>query len=286
MIMKDINKINDFINIVLTQVCRSFSQNCDFKHELGDVYPYIKYAQLNSNKQEICDNSYDSLGELYETFLPINIRKDYGQFYTRDHDVINTMLDNLNLLSGKILEPSCGSGIFIISILKKMVISLKQKELNEEQIINYICENVYANDIDPNAIKIAELNVLWFLMPLIVKAKIDNPKFIMKKLHFTNYDFTQKNIFSEKFSVIVGNPPFVTMYGKRSRNMTEEKRVYYNTFDFVQHKNGNNKFNISMFFVENALKILKNKGVLSFILDITFYETAFKDLRKYIVENY
>ena len=41
-------------------------------------------------------------------------------------------------------------------------------------------------------------------------------------------------LFSKKFSLVIGNPPFVTMYGKRSRNMTEEKRAYYNTFDFVQ----------------------------------------------------
>ena len=47
------------------------------------------------------------------------------------------------------------------------------------------------------------------------------------------------------------------MYGKRSRNMTEEKRKYYNTFDFVQNKLGNNKFNLSMFFIENALKIVE-----------------------------
>lgn len=76
------------------------------------------------------------------------------------------------------------------------------------------------------------------------------------------------------------------MYGKQSRNMTEEKRAYFNTFDFVQNKKGNNKFNLSMFFIENGLKLLKDGGRLSFILDIAFFEAAFIDMRKYIVENY
>lgn len=68
--------------------------------------------------------------------------------------------------------------------------------------------------------------------------------------------------------------------------MTEEKRAYYNTFDFVQNKNGNNKFNVSMFFIENALKSLKYGGELIYILDISFLETAYIDIRKYLVENY
>ena len=41
-----------------------------------------------------------------------------------------------------------------------------------------------------------------------------------------------------------------------------------------------------MFFIENGLKLLKNGGRLVFILDIAFFETAFVDMRKYIVENY
>lgn len=108
----------------------------------------------------------------------------------------------------------------------------------------------------------------------------------MKPLKVFNIDFTRQNVLKKEYSLIIGNPPFVTMYGKRSRNMTEEKRAYFNTFDFVQNKKGNNKFNISMFFIENGLKLLKPSGHLNFILDFTFLETAFTDIRKYIVENY
>ena len=41
-----------------------------------------------------------------------------------------------------------------------------------------------------------------------------------------------------------------------------------------------------MFFVENGLKQLEPNGQLIFILDIAFFETAYIDLRKYIIENY
>lgn len=281
------NSINRFINKSFAYIRKSFNEKIDNKFDFFDVYPYIVMDGEQYDEFDITDNStYDYIGQLYETMLPIDIKKDYGQFYTRNSDLINIMLDRVDLLRGKILEPSCGSGMFVINVIKKIVFSLQEKELSSEKILNYLCDNIYANDNDKNAIKIAELNVLSYLMPLILDAKKSNSKFVMKKLSFTNFDFTQKNRLNNSFSVIIGNPPFVTMYGKRSRNMTEEKRAYYNTFDFVQNKKGNNKFNTSMFFVENGLKALENDGTISYILDISFFETAFKDLRKYIVQNY
>lgn len=51
-------------------------------------------------------------------------------------------------------------------------------------------------------------------------------------------------------------------------------------------KKKNNKFNLSMFFIENSLDLLKKNGKLSFILDISFFEDAYIDIRKYLLDNY
>lgn len=281
------NNINEFIRKSYAYIRNSFNKKTGNRFDFLDVYPYIVIDNQEYDDFNDYNNSdYDYIGKLYEMMLPLDVKKDYGQFYTRNVDIIDIMLDKVDLLQGKILEPSCGSGMFVISVIEKIIPALQVKNFDSENILNYICDNIYANDNDINAIKITELNVLSFLMSLILDAKKNNPKFVMKKLSFTNFDFTQKRKIDNSFSVIIGNPPFVTMYGKRSRNMTEEKRAYYNTFEFVQNKKGNNKFNTSMFFVENGLKALEENGVLSFILDISFFETAFKDLRKYIVQNF
>ena len=281
------NDINKFVNKSIAYIKKSFSERTGNQYDILDVYPYIdvEWDQYDNFDVDI-QSTYDYVGHLYETMLPTNLKKDYGQFYTRNSEIIDTMLDELDLLQGKILEPSCGSGMFIICIIKKIVSYLQKRNFSSERIIDYVCDNVYANDNDINAVRITELNVLSYLLPLILDAKETNSTFVMKKLNFSNFDFIQKGIIQDSFSIVVGNPPFVTMYGKRSRNMTEEKRAYYNTFDFVQNKKGNNKFNTSMFFVENGLKLLKSSGTLSYILDISFFETAFKDLRRYIVQNY
>lgn len=281
------DKIKDSINKSICYIRKSFNDKCYNKFDFFYVYPYLDTKNIsNCNIDEKFYSNYKNIGELYEDIIPLNIKKDYGQFYTNDIKLIDSVLDNLDLFKGKILEPSCGSGLFVIAILKRLIKGLKQKQFSSEEILNYICDNIYANDIDINALKIAELNTLYFLLPLIIDAKKKNNKFVMKKLKFTNFDFVKKSIINESFSVIIGNPPFVTLYGKRSRDMNEQKRTYYNTFNFVQNKKGNNKFNISMFFIENALELLEINGQLSYILDISFFENAFKDLRKYIIQNY
>lgn len=238
---------------------------------LSDAYP-IEFTDTKCKiDSEDYKDAFCKISQLYENSIPKKVRKDYGQFYTNDNNVINLMLSDKDLLSGKILEPSCGSGNFVIAVVQRIIKLLQSKQLTSIEILNYVQENVYANDIDKVALKITELKLLTLLLPLIADSLKTDQNFKLEKFKLSNFDFVRKNIFEEKFNFIIGNPPFVTMYGKRSRNMTEEKRSYFNTFDFVQNKSGNNKFNISMFFIENSLKLLKAGGTLSFVLDITFF---------------
>ena len=251
------------------------------------VYPKFRNYEIHNNiaiNNNISVNNY--LGNLYQELASSKQKKDYGQFYTNNLDIINSMINRINILSGKILEPSCGAGTFLVEISKKIIEYLEKNNKTAEYIINYIIENLYGNDNDNIAIEICEINIISVLLPLIIKAYNENPKIRLNKLNLTNKDFILKDGDFHNFSTVIGNPPYITLYGKRSRNMTEEKRAYYNTFDFVQNKNGNNKFNVSMFFIENALKSLKYGGELIYILDISFLETAYIDIRKYLVEKY
>lgn len=282
-----IMEIDEFIDNAVTYLNSYFKKSTKEQEiELFDVYPHISKGCVMESSVYIEEDVFDHLGVLYESRVPSDIKKDLGQFYTREDAVIEMMVNSIDVLSGKILEPSCGSGLFLVKIIKKIIAELQNSNICAEDILDYICCNIHANDNDENAVIITEINILALLLPLIICARTENPKYVMQPLNITCEDFTKQNIFKQEYSVIVGNPSFVTMYGKRSRNMTEEKRAYFNTFDFVQNKTGNNKFNISMFFIENGLKLLKYGGRLSFILDIAFFETAFVDMRKYIVENY
>ena len=255
------------------------------------VYPYIFEDDItdydSSEMLEVIngmskEKSNDFIGELYENMVSVKVKKDIGMFYTREDNVTNYMIVLSNINSRmKILEPSCGSGIFALNILDKII--NKSNDI-EEDLINFFT-NIHCNDFDMNACKITEINILAKSIDVIKKIYKKNSSFKLPKLNITCSDFIDFKD-KEKYDLVIGNPPYVTFYGKRSRNMTEEKRRRFNSFDFVINKNGNNKFNMLMFFVENGLKSLKKNGKLVFIIDFAFFETAFIDLRKYLVNNY
>lgn len=258
---------------------------------LKQVYPYIfEDDDINyddKNMMEIIDlmskeNSSDFIGELYENTMSLKKKKDIGMFYTRENNVTNYMINLCSINSNtKILEPSCGSGIFILNIFDKYI---KNSKNMEKDLIDFF-SNIYCNDFDSNACKITEINILSKAIEYIKKAYKNNNGFKLPKLNIMCKDFIDFKE-TDKYDLVIGNPPYVTFYGKRSRNMTEEKRKKFNSFDFVINKKGNNKFNMLMFFIENGMKSLKTNGKLVFIIDFAFFETAFIDLRKYLLDNY
>jgi methylase of polypeptide subunit release factors len=260
---------------------------------LKNVYPYIfEKIDFNYNSDESVsiinyfsnNKERDIIGHLYENTMSLKNRKDGGSFYTRSNEIIKYMINNIKIDENtKILEPSCGSGLFLIEIIDKIVKNSKEK--NKSILIQKIFKNVEANDCDIMACKITEANILYALIEEIKMEYIKNNQFKLPQLKIYNYDFCKKDI-KNKYDVIIGNPPFVTLYGRRSRNMTEKKREYFNQFKFVIDKKKNNKFNLSMFFIENSLDLLKKDGILSFILDISFFEDAYIDIRKYLLDNY
>lgn len=264
----------------------------------------------------------DFIGHLYEDCFSNKKKKDIGQFYTRSSRVINYMLDSIcyvgeNTLNKRLIDPATGSGLFLVNAFVRLREYMERAGYTAEEIIEQVTTNYYAIDIDPFACYLTELNLLIEMMDLIIIAYIKNNNFKMKKIKTYVGDFvkvpdaleqlaitsvrdinifeenpeldqlkSRKGEFEEGFDYVISNPPYVTMYGRRSRNMTEEKRQYFNNnYDFVINKKGNNKFNLVMFFVERAIKMIKDGQQICFIVDMTLFETAFRDIRKYILDT-
>lgn len=277
------NQFETFINESKSLLFNYLQQNLNLRNsDIQKIYPnFFNEIHFKNNS----NSDLEKINILYNSLISKKDKKNLGAFYTSDKELIKHMMDNVNILSGKILEPSCGAGSFLTQIAEEIIVQLTTNGYKPHEIIDYLTENLYGNDIDQYACLITEINLLKTIVPLICDTIKTNPSYTIRKtFHLSTNDFT-KIYTPNYFDLIIGNPPFVTLYGKMSRNMTEEKRMYYNTFDFVQDKKKNNKFNTCMFFIENSIKSLKPNGKLSFILDISFFETAFIDTRKYILEN-
>jgi hypothetical protein len=139
----------------------------------------------------------------------------------------------------KVLDPACGSGVFLVETLRKLIEQYiinheeitQDKEKFKEAIKVITRENIFGIDKDESAIQIAIFSIYLTLLDYMNPPEISTFKF--PKLLNTNFfcdDFFDENAeFNSKlrkinFSFIVGNPPW--MRGKNEKKKTKKEPLY------------------------------------------------------------
>jgi len=231
----------------------------------------------------------------YEQGLNKLERKKNGVFLTNSLSIVENLLDVIlidsEIFGKRILEPSCGQGIFILKLLSDIYIKFPDSLLISKFIIN----NIFFVDVQEEMVEETKTNI----------NKLYNFLFDEKfqgSFNGITWDFTDKvtpglslfdktNItpFSklyDSFDYVIGNPPYVTLYGRRDKKKNEEQRItYLNNYNQFPSSVKNGKLNLVMLFIEHSLDFLKVNGKLSFIIDVSFFETAYEHTRKYLLEN-
>ncbi|WP_213496183.1 Eco57I restriction-modification methylase domain-containing protein [Lactococcus formosensis] len=260
-----------------------------------DILKDIEFTVENPNKDDLKLSILDFILEMSTEIYKINNkqdRKQKGQYPTVDKRIIrninNAVLSNSDkeIHDLKILDPCCGTGNFILTFIYDQF----QLEENIESILS-ILDNYVGIEIDSLLIKFHKIHLNLMLKALIVN------KHSYSDFNIIQADFTKKSdvceklenvniLKSEKFDVIIGNPPYVALYGRRGIKKTELLREYYlSNYEFIPSTVKNGKLNLTMFFIEQSIKICQNNGIISFVIDISFFETAFEFIRKFILEN-
>jgi hypothetical protein len=226
-----------------------------------------------------------------EDFFSVQYRKKNGIFLTRDISIINSVLqcleNNESLFSKRILEPSCGQGIFLLVIILKAYLI----KPCSESISKFIEENLFFADIDPNMVIATEYNISKFYEFLFQEQYLGyfnsfSLDFTLKNQLSSKHEYSKLYQYYNKFDYVIGNPPYITLYGRRDKKKSENQRIYYleNYHQFpASVKNG--KINYVMLFVEHGVEFLKENGIISYLVDVSFFETAYKYCRKYLLEN-
>ena len=231
----------------------------------------------------------------YELGLNKVNRKQNGVFFTNSLDIVENVISiieiNSDILKKRILEPSCGQGIFILKIISKVY----QLFPDKSTIAKFISDNIYFVDVQEEMIEQTKSNINALYKFLFGEDYKDN-------FNAITWDFTDKasmylSLFSKSkvspfttlyntFDFVIGNPPYVTLYGRRDKKQNEEQRInYLKNYNQFPESLKNGKINYVMLFVEHSLDFLKKDGKLSFIIDVSFFETAYEFTRKYLLEN-
>ena len=196
----------------------------------------------------------DSLGFVYISLQDIGQRKSSGAYYTPEK-VVNELIDRLyendaNLKAKTICDPCCGTGNFLLSLGVKG--------------IDY--SNLYGQDIDPISVFLSRINIA--LMAPEMSALDIRSRIIVGNTYFET--------FTQKFDVIVGNPPWGSEFSEEDALRCRR---------FFKTAVGKNIESYDL-VVEKALSILDHKGVLAFVLPEAILSVAAHDtVRRLIIDS-
>jgi hypothetical protein len=202
------NNLKDEVFILLADFLSGNISLPESQRSLFDLYDFnIIPVELISN--------------IYEILLGKETQNQDEAFYTPNYLVeyildqtISPFLENKNQFT--ILDPSCGSGIFLVNSYRRIVekhLHGKQYSTNNKMLINLLRKNIYGIDTNKDAIDVAIFSL--YLTVLDYKDPKTLVKFSLPNIKDTNLfesDFFNeqklKNLEEIKFDFIIGNPPW------------------------------------------------------------------------------
>lgn len=178
------------------------------------------------------------ISNVYERFIGKENQAAAGAYYTPtflvDYIISQTVAKKLNtnnnIVTCKVLDPACGSGIFLVESLRKIIekyIALHgtpdDKQVFKEVIKKLAQENIFGIDKDESAVQVAIFSVYLTLLDYQKPAEIENFKFpTLLNTNFFVADFFEtraidnsnadynKELKKQSFDFILGNPPWAT----------------------------------------------------------------------------
>jgi len=265
----DENHLSKIIELLKGGIIHS---NGTYQSSLFDIYDFsIIPVEFVSN--------------VYEKFIGVENQAEKGAYYTplflvdyiQKQTISNYFRENPSVSNCKVLDPACGSGIFLVESLRQIISQYKIlnpdfKDTPEKyseykaKIKELLTDSIFGVDKDDSAISVAVFSLYITLLDnLSPKSIVDFqfPPIIGSNLFCADF-FDEEHIFNEKlkkhnFQYIVGNPPWATKHPK-SKQLFET---------YIEKRKEREKSNLEIVHREIA------EAFLARVSDFNFEETAF-----------
>jgi hypothetical protein len=249
------------------------------------------------------------ISNVYELFIGVDEQEKQGAYYTPlflvDYILAETVEKKFTNYKGydcKVLDPACGSGIFLVETLRKIIEKYQAKNPNyktnidqyKEDLKKLASDNIFGVDKDKSAINVAVFSIYLTLLDYQNPSDIENFKFP----HLENRNFFVSDFFDtesdfnkvlrkKEFSFILGNPPW-------KRGKGEEKKPLYVKYIENRQKTEkglyNNEIKISNKEIAQAFVLRTsdfastNTNIGLIVTSKILYNQNAKDFRKYFLE--
>ena len=231
------------------------------------------------------------ISRLYEEFLGEDKQKK-GLYYTPSH-LVKLLVDEsiplkkyneIDPENFSILDPACGSGIFLVVAFKRLVQIWRLKNNMDSpniDVLKSILKNIYGVDKEEQAVRLASFSLSLALCNELNPVKIlDELKFDdLTEENLIHSDFFEyKSIKDKKFDLVIGNPPFVR--GAISN--------YSNVWALENKKVKIPQGQIALKFLSESFGFLKDNGLVCLIIKSSglLYNSTSNDYKKALFSTY
>jgi hypothetical protein len=209
------------------------------------------------------------ISSIYETF----VKPGRGKVYTPAY-LVDFVLDGVLPWNGegwnlKILDPACGSGIFLVKAFQRLIYRWKQahpeQRVSSNDLRSLLENNLFGVDVDAHAVRVAS-----FSLYLAMCDEID-PRHYWQHVHFPRlrgHRLISKDFFSEdipglrteedakQYDIVVGNPPWGKNTIEDSNAAEEWARLHEWTTSYGD---------IGPLFVAKSAALVKPSGRISLL---------------------
>ncbi|MDR2065125.1 MAG: N-6 DNA methylase [Prevotellaceae bacterium] len=251
------------------------------------------------------------ISNVYEYFIGGKNQAKQGAYYTPlflvDYILSETVekfiIDN-HTCNCKVLDPACGSGIFLVETLRKLIEKYREnapenKEQFKEGVKSIAQNNIYGIDKDESAVQVAIFSIYLTLLDYMNPPEITGFTFpCLKGTNFFCEDFFDETkefnaIFKQndfKFNFIIGNPPWFR--GKNEKQKTKKEPLYVEYIE--KRKKGQpepvidigNKEIAQAFLLRSSDFSTANTKCALIVTSKVLYNLQSKDFRQYFLHNY
>lgn len=245
------------------------------------------------------------ISNIYEAFLE---SKKGGVVYTPPF-LVELLLDESMPITDtktdfKILDPACGSGIFLVGAYKRLIQRWRYKN-NWEPIklntLKKLLKNIYGVDINGEAARLSifslnialcdELSPVEIWEELIFDSLYDN-QIYAKDFFQLLLDKENNDELSEKFSdfdLVIGNPPFESSLSEAAKRIEDKaKKERLLEIDGKETEIGLPDKQIALLFLEQSIQLCKENGWTTLILPASglLYNQSSFNFRNTLLSNY
>ncbi|MFC1603685.1 class I SAM-dependent DNA methyltransferase [Planctomycetota bacterium] len=243
------------------------SKLADFLDARLDRQQYVFWNLYDFNYLPV-----ELISRIYEEFIPK--RKDIT--YTPAH-LVNFMVDECMPVTSpkkelKLIDVSCGSGIFLVAAFKRLVQWWQQEQYEKtgniespkiKKLKSILTKSIHGVDIEPEAVRLTVFSLTVALCdmldPTIMWKQLTEEKLVDLNDNIITQDFFGFLKTNKKFDLIIGNPPFNPPEEEKGRYWRELSAKV--EFDFEVPDT-----NIALAFLQQAMKLLKKEGLLSLVI--------------------